>query len=314
MVVGFAPDGRGRAVLHLAAVLARSGGEDLVVVAVVPQAWPPSPARVDAEYRAFVEGAADNALSRARGRMPADITATYQVEHARSAPAGLLDVAERVGASLIIVGSASEAGSGFVSVGSVSSRLLHSSPIPVVLAPRGYRADPGARVERVTAAFGGSQDDLVVAAAGVAARVGASLRLASFAVHPRPPYTAGVGREADDAMTRQWATEIEGAARAALDAVRDLPVIPRECEAVVGEGEDWEEALEDVEWGPGDVLVVGSSSIGPLARVFLGSRATKIVRSSPVPVAVVPRGRAAELADSAAAADADDLRRPTAAG
>jgi len=36
MVVAFAPDGRGRAVLHLAALLARSGGEDLVVCAVVP--------------------------------------------------------------------------------------------------------------------------------------------------------------------------------------------------------------------------------------------------------------------------------------
>jgi nucleotide-binding universal stress UspA family protein len=58
---------------------------------------------------------------------------------------------------------------------------------------------------------------------------------------------------------------------------------------VVGRGESWEEAIEDVEWEDGDVLVVGSSSIGPVARVFLGSRATKIVRHSPVPVIVVPR-------------------------
>jgi len=47
------------------------------------------------------------------------------------------------------------------------------------------------------------------------------------------------------------------------------------------------------------VLVVGSSSIGPIARVFLGSRATKIIRHSPVPVVVVPRGRAEELASDA---------------
>jgi hypothetical protein len=62
MVVGFAPDGRGRAVLHLAAMLARSGSEDLVVCAVVPSPWPPSPAKVDAEYQAYLEGAAENAL------------------------------------------------------------------------------------------------------------------------------------------------------------------------------------------------------------------------------------------------------------
>ena len=40
------------------------------------------------------------------------------------------------------------------------------------------------------------------------------------------------------------------------------------------------------------MLVVGSSSIGPVARVFLGSRADKIVRHSPVPVVLVPRGAA----------------------
>ena len=73
---------------------------------------------------------------------------------------------------------------------------------------------------------------------------------------------------------------------------------------MVGHGEDWGEALEDIEWSDGDVLVVGSSSIGPLARVFLGSRATKIVRHSPVPVVVVPRGRVAELAEAAETAEA----------
>jgi nucleotide-binding universal stress UspA family protein len=312
MVVGFAPDGRGQAVLHLAAMLARSGGEDLVVCAAVPPSWPPSPAKVDAEYREYLDGAAQNALSRARGRLPADVPARYEVLHTRSAPGGLLEVAEREGASLIVVGSAAGGGSGLVTLGSVSSRLLHSSHVPVAIAPHGFRIAADARVERVTAAFGGADDDLVVAAGAVAARVGASLRLASFAVHPRPPYTAGVGREGDDAMVSQWVDEIQAAARAALEEVRELPVIPRECETVVGEGEDWADALEDVEWLPGDVLVVGSSSVGPLARVFLGSRATKIIRNSPVPVAVVPRGRAAELAEEAASGDA--LRRPTAAG
>jgi nucleotide-binding universal stress UspA family protein len=301
MVVGFAPDGRGRAVLHLAALLARSGGEDLVVCAVVPSPWPPSPARVDAEYRAYLEGTAETALSRARARLPSDIPARYEVKHARSAPAGLLEAAETAGASLVVLGSAAEGGSGLVSVGSVSARLLHSSHVPVALAPRGFHVREGARVERVTAAFGGSEDDLVVAAAGVAARVGASLRIASFAVRARPPYTAGVGREADDAMTEQWVSEISAAARTAAAEVEGLPATPRELECVVGHGEDWGEAIEDVPWHEGDVLVVGSSSIGPIARVFLGSRSTKIVRHSPVPVVVVPRGRAAELADAAAA-------------
>jgi nucleotide-binding universal stress UspA family protein len=47
--------------------------------------------------------------------------------------------------------------------------------------------------------------------------------------------------------------------------------------------------------------VVGSSSVGPLRRVFLGSRSEKLVQHSPVPVVVVPRGTAADLAERAAA-------------
>jgi nucleotide-binding universal stress UspA family protein len=304
LLVSFAPDGRGRAVLHLAGMFARSAGDDLVVCAVVPAPWAPSPARIDAEYRAELERTAEAALNQARARLPADIPATYLVHHARSAPAGLLEVAEEREASLIVLGSSPSGGAGHVSLGSASSRLLHSAPMPVALAPRGFRCRPDARVARVTAAFGGSEEDLVVAAAAVAARVGASLRLASFAVRPRPPYTSGVGTEADEEMIADWIREIEAAGRAALDKVEHLPAVPRELETVIGRGESWEEALDDVEWEEGDVLVVGSSSLGPVARVFLGSRSAKIVQHSPVPVVVVPRGAAAELADEALHAEA----------
>jgi nucleotide-binding universal stress UspA family protein len=302
-VVGSAPDGRGRAVLHLAGMLARSPDDDLVVCAVVPAPWPPSPARVDAEYRAYLERTAQEALDKARARLPGEIPATFLVHHARSTPAGLLEVAERHDASVIVTGSSATGSAGYVSLGSVTSRLMHSSPRPVALAPRGFRCRPDARVTRVTAAFGGAEgaDDLVIAAAGVAARVGASLRIASFAVRARPPYTSGVGPTADDAMLADWVREIESAARSTLETVGHLSAVPRALEAVVGHGESWEEALEDVEWHDGDVLVVGSSAAGPLARVFLGSRASKIVRHSPVPAIVVPRGVAVELAEEAAA-------------
>jgi nucleotide-binding universal stress UspA family protein len=304
IVVGFDPDGHGKAALHLAAMMSRSGGDELVVCAVLPAPWPPSPARVDAEYRAYLERVAEDALGKARARLPDDIPARFETRHARSAPSGLLQVAGDHDAGVIVAGSSTHGALGQVSLGSVTSRLVHSSPIPVAVAPRGFRAPPGARVTRVTAAFGGEgATDLVVGAAGVSARVGASLRIASFAVRPRPPYTAGVGREADQAMVSEWVGHIEAAQRAALAEVGDLPAVPPELEAVVGYGESWEEALEDVDWEQGEVLVVGSSSMGPVAQVFLGSRASKIVRHSPVPVVVVPRGAAAELAEEAERAE-----------
>lgn len=294
MVVGYAPDGRGRAVLHLAGMLARSSGDELVLCAIVPAAWPPSPARVDAEYREHLEREANDVLERARERIGDDVEVSTLVHHARSIPAGLLEVTERREAGVIVTGA----------LGSTVNRLLHSSHVPVAIAPRGFRAPAGARVERVTAAFGGGGDELVVAAGGVSAQVGASLRIASFAVRPRAPYTVAVGREADESAIAEWVDDIRAAQQEALDRVAELPAVPSDCEAVVGRGEDWEDALEDIDWGPGDVLVVGSSSIGPVARVFLGSRSAKIVQHSPVPVVVVPRGVVAEEFASDAAASA----------
>jgi nucleotide-binding universal stress UspA family protein len=301
IVVGFAPDGRGRAVLHLSAMLARSADDDLAVCAVIPAPWPPSPARIDAEYRAFLESTANEALEQARARLPSDIPAKFVAHHARSAPAGLLEVAGEHDARLIVGGSSASGGAGHVSLGSATSRLLHSSPIPVALAPRGFRSRPDARVQRVTAAYGGSEgaDDLVVAAAAVAGGVGASLRLGSFAVRSHPPYTSGIGSDPEEAIIEEWVQEIRAAAHAVLEEIGDLPTAPTGVEVVIGRGESWEEALEDIEWEDGDVLVVGSSSIGPVARVFIGSRASRIVRHSPVPVVVVPRAAAAELADEA---------------
>jgi nucleotide-binding universal stress UspA family protein len=302
MLVAYAPDGHGRAVLHLAAMLARSADDDLLLSAVVPTSWPPSPARVDAEYQEQLQRTAEDALAAARERLPDDLGVTTLVHRARSTPAGLLELAEQHEASLIVAGSSASGGLGSVTLGSVTTRLLHSSPLPVALAPRGFRVSSGARVRRVTAAFGGEGDDLVVGAAGVAARVGATLRLASFAVRPRAPFTVAVGREADASAVREWVADIEAAQQEVLERVHGLPAVPEHCDAVVGRGESWEDALEDIEWADGDVLVVGSSSIGPIARVFLGSRSAKIVQHAPVPVVVVPRGVIAELADEAASA------------
>ena len=66
MIVGCAPDERGKAALHLAVMLARSSGDDLVVCVVLPAPWIPGMARVDAEYQQHLDDDADRALERAR--------------------------------------------------------------------------------------------------------------------------------------------------------------------------------------------------------------------------------------------------------
>jgi nucleotide-binding universal stress UspA family protein len=301
VVVGLPRDERATTALHLGALLARSLGEDLLVATVVPPPWPPGLGRVDAEYQEWIDRDADEALARARTQAPTDVPADFQVVRARSTAHGLAEVAEQRGASVLALGSSDAGVLGRVAFGSVAERLLHTSPVPVALAPRGFRCRPDATVRRVTAAFGAAEGDaeLVLAAAGVAARVGAVLRVASFAVRPRTPLTAGVGSRAEDSVLGEWSGDVERAQTAVLDQVAALPASPPVTEAVIGHGHDWAAAISEPGWTDGDLLTVGSSSVGPLARVFIGSRSSKIVRHSPVPVVVVPRGAVEVLAERA---------------
>ena len=69
MIVGLTPEGSSRAEIHLAGMLARSSDEDVLLCTILPVSWPPSPARVDAEYRAYLERAAHETLDAARARL-----------------------------------------------------------------------------------------------------------------------------------------------------------------------------------------------------------------------------------------------------
>lgn len=101
-------------------MLARSSADDLVVVTVVPAPWVPGMAKVEAEYQAFLDEEADTALDFARRAMPEGVKASYVSHSARSAPGGLLEVADEHSARLVAVGSSSAGVSGHVALGSVS--------------------------------------------------------------------------------------------------------------------------------------------------------------------------------------------------
>jgi nucleotide-binding universal stress UspA family protein len=300
LLVGHGLQEHGRGALCLGAMLARSGDDDLVVATVVPRPWVPGPARVDAEYRAYLDRATEDAFAQARDILPGDVRYELVRHEARSAAAGLLELADQTGARLLGIASSSAGSIGKVALGSTADRLLHGSPIPVALAPRGFRSGAGDRVRRVTAAYGGPEgaEELVVAAGRVAASVGATLRIASFAVWVRPEYTMRLGSEGEDQVLTEWLAELRSGMSDVLARVEELRDAPPDIETVVGEGPSWADALEDIEWTDEDVLAVGSSSVGPVARVFLGTRSSKIVRYSPVPVVVVPRERAAEIAEA----------------
>jgi nucleotide-binding universal stress UspA family protein len=279
----------GRDALSLGRMLARTGDVTLTVCVVVPQTWDyPSLARVDAEYVAFLNQYAEEAIAEAREFLGDTVRAEYTSTSASSATEGLITTATETGASLVVLGSARHGPQGRFTVGGITNEMLHVSPVPVALAPRGYRPSSEARMNRVTCAFSGSTQSQSAfdAAVQLSKRHGVPLRLTTFVVRDRQMYPSQVGYDAERLVAEQWRAQAEEAQEKALATLPDDVVV----EAGVISGRDWEDALDSLPWEVGEVLVVGSSRLGPVARVFLGSNSTKIVRSSPVPVLVIPRG------------------------
>src|SRR5215217_1911824 len=288
ILIGLAPNERGAAAVHLGSMLARSVSDDVVVVTVVPAPWPPRPDRLDAEYLALQEKTAQEALAAARAWIGPDLSVELVTHSARSVSSGLLDVARERCATVVALGSPSTGLFGRVSLGGVADRILHSADIPVTLAPRGF--DTGtthARISRITVAFGRADkdSDLLVTAAAVAADIGASLRVACFAVRPLTAAAGTIEPSAEDLVVKEWVTGLETDIRQALRT--DHRATAR-ADLVVGHGGTWADALTALPWGSGEVLAVGTSS-SAVSRFFLGSHASKIVRNSPVPVYLWPR-------------------------
>ncbi|MGY1812788.1 universal stress protein [Blastococcus sp. SYSU D00820] len=288
LVAGTAVEGPDvdEAPLRLAALLARTGGEDVVVTTVTARGFPDP--RVDREYRAFVARTVAEGQAAAVRLLAGEGVAgasTLALE-ATSVPAGLVEAVRRTAASLLVLGPASRAPAGRFAAGSVTGHLLHSSPVPLALAPRSVPGDPAGRVTRLTCAWAGTERSREALAwtRRTAAAWGVPVRLVTFAPERAPMLPSETGLRVEAVVAAQWA----GQAQADLDAVVAGWEGSPAPETLVARGRSWAGAVAAGRWTAGDVLVIGSSRLGPLARVFLGSTATQILRAAPVPTVVVP--------------------------
>ncbi len=306
-LVGYTPDDGGQEALALARRLAAPGGMELVACIVTPESWgDPTLVGVDQEYARFVDQYAQDALERARAAAQAGLPDAAQPSGspgphespegapalrcervaAASATAGLAQAAERTGAALIVLGSARDGALGRLLLGSVTDELLHVAPVPVAIAPRGYTG--AAPLSRVTVAYSGGESgrSTVLHALGLAGTLKLPLRVVSFAVQDRQMFPSLVGYQAEDALVHGWCEQ----AKKALQTVREqIAVTGYPVETAVGVGASWDDALASIDWQAGELLLLGSSRLGPIERVFLGSNAAKILRASPVPAVVLPR-------------------------
>jgi nucleotide-binding universal stress UspA family protein len=290
VIVGFLTGKAGRSALHLGVEAARTLKTTLSVVTVVPKPWTtPSPARIDAEYAQYAHRLAADSATQARqciASLDDQLELSFHKYAHRSASGGLLDAVKDLDAEALVLGSSADGSLGQVVIGSTADRLLHSSPVPLAISPRGYRGSKTHGLSRLTCAYPGTAEShhVVERVAALAAALGVPMRVITFAVRGRTMFPPEVGLHAEDSILASWAAQ----AREMLAKLRSDGTVGEDVELQVVTGNGWDQALDAAEWLDGELLAIGTSPQGAIARVFLGSKGTKIVRHSPVPVLVLP--------------------------
>lgn len=263
-VVGYRPDERGADAVALAAVIARTQGAHLHLVHVLHGA---KAVGADVEKQALA-------------LVPSDVAASFSTRVADSFTHGLIDTAKEDDAVLIVVGAASNGLFKRFTVGSVANGLLHASPVPVALAPRGYnRKAPLTRLTVMTGVRAGWQAVLDVGTVA-AGRRQVPLRLVSVVEIDQLEQT---DFDLDNALSpaKQHVNTVLAAAAAKLP--------DNKVTVTLAHGRNIEEAIDGIGWKSGELVIVGSSRLAEKRKIFLSSTANKILRSLPVPMVVVPR-------------------------
>ena len=282
LTVGYLATPTGNDGVALAGALATTFDAEVDVVLVVREEFPDGhPGR--AEYQELLVNKGEQWISEAISSLAiSGVSATPNVLVGESYSETLMTFAEDKESDLIVIGGARDGIFGGHVIGSVAGALLHRSPIPVALAPRGYAEDPPDAITSLTAAIPTRPRDdnplpftLTLASAG-----GLPIRMITL-VSAENLAEAESQRE-----LRQM--QVAAAEENCLVAARALPDAP-EIESLVADGLTLESALKKLNWADGALLIVGSSRFAAPRRIFLGSTAARILAGVDVPVVVVPR-------------------------
>jgi nucleotide-binding universal stress UspA family protein len=282
LVVGYLATPGGSDAVALGARLARTLGAELELCIVLPPDRA-TPARLSVGgYDTLIAEQAQSWLDEAG--VPADVVARSHVSFAESFADGLLQEIARLEADAIIVGGSGGGLAGPFSLGSVVNELLHSSPVPVIVAPRGTRHSEVERVREVTCAIGERQgaDLLLRSAVRFSKAAGTPLRLVSLVA--LDPMFGQLRGDADAVRERALAHAQETLETAKEALPEAIPVT-----STIVDGPTVEDAVSKLDWRDGDLIMVGSSRLSAPQRLFLGSTAAKMLRVLDVPMMVVPR-------------------------
>ncbi|MET0757732.1 MAG: universal stress protein [Mycobacterium sp.] len=282
LTVGYLATPTGHDGVALARVLAATFDATADIVLVVHHELPDGyPGR--AQYQQTLVKRGEEWVSQAAATLPANgAKVNGHVIAGESFAESLIAFAEQKSSDVIVVGGARDGMFGGHVIGSVAGALLHCSPIPVALAPRGYAEDPPPTITAVTAA--------VPTRPGVDNPLPFAIILASAAELPIRMVSLVSAENLAEADSVQEVRQLQVAAAEENHAIaaRALPDAP-EIASLVADGTTLESALKKLKWESSDLLVVGSSRFAAPHRVFLGSTAARILAGTDAPVVVIPR-------------------------
>lgn len=270
--------------IALASSLAGMTGATLMLVNVFPYDTHPSRA-INRDFEDYLRQDSTELLERIRSAH-GDETAEIKAVANPSSAHGLRDLAEKIDAGLIVVGSTHTGRAGRVAPGSTAERLLHGSPCPVAVAPKRYAHETVREPGIVGVGYDGSAaaQHALETAHRIAARTGARLRVIhafrplAYDVPPHKGVPMG-GISYNDKLRDKASEHLE-------ETVARLEGEPRgERFFAVGDpAKILVEASEEL-----DLLVLGSRGYGPLHSVLVGGVAGRVVRDAACPVLVLPR-------------------------
>jgi nucleotide-binding universal stress UspA family protein len=209
----------------------------------------------------------------------------------RSVSRGLRKISAELGCDAIVIGPGSHGGAGHIGLGSVAHNLLHTSLVPVFLAPKGFAARANASIDRLVIGFRDTTESHRIAERALlyAQQLNVDAELLTFVLRSTKISGARIGKD-PEAMVMAAVMEREEEALSAF--VQQHPAVFRadRVSSVVIQGNDATDAMSKYDWNNGDLFVIASSATETLNRVFLGSNTHALLRACPMPAVVVPRG------------------------
>ena len=280
LLVAYLATPGGEDAVAFGACLARTFGASLDIAVVIPPD-PPETITSAAGFAEALDEAARQWVAGAADLVPGDVVAETHVVVDEHVAHGLIAETERVGATMLVVGASGGGITGRHSLGSVVNDLLHSSPVPLALAPRGFSHTGAERIREITTAIGSrpGAEILLDTALALSARGDLPLRLLSLV--SRDDIT---GRTTDDEAVARAVDLANTSLETAHKRLSDQTPIA----STVAQGRNVEDAVSSVEWHDGDMIMVGSSRLAAPGRLFLGATAAKMLSVLAVPLLVVP--------------------------